>query len=65
MRDPEKPQDEPRRARPNDDGAAPPRPPGEFLTDDLAYATARFLQDVKERIHRAAESDGRRGDARR
>jgi hypothetical protein len=62
---PKKPRDGRERARPDDNGAPRPRPPGEFLTEDLASATARFLEDVKERIHRAAESDGRRGDARR
>ena len=38
---------------------SPARPPGEFLTDDLASATARFLDDVKRRIRRAAEAERR------
>jgi hypothetical protein len=60
MSGPENPRDEPARARPDDDReVSPPRPPGEFLTDDLASATARFLEEVKERIHRAAERDPR------
>jgi hypothetical protein len=50
----------------NDAGkASPRRPPGEFLTDDLASATARFLEEVKERIHRAAEGDQRTRAPRR
>jgi hypothetical protein len=60
MRGSREPRDEPAQARPDDHGeASPPRPPGEFLTDDLASATARFLEDVKRRIHRAAEADRR------
>ena len=60
MSGPEHARDEPPWARREDDSdAPPPRPPGEFLTEDLASATARFLEEVKERIHRAAERDGR------
>jgi hypothetical protein len=66
MSGPENPGDEPARARPDDNGAPPPpRPPGEFLTEDLASATARFLEQVKERIHRAAEGDQRTRAPRR
>jgi hypothetical protein len=56
MKDREKPRENPIRARPELDGAGRPRPPGDFLTEDLASATARFLEEVKERIHRTAEN---------
>jgi hypothetical protein len=59
MSGPENPGNEPARARPDDNGPPPPRPPGEFLTEDLASATARFLEEVKERIHRIAERERR------
>jgi hypothetical protein len=57
MSTPKKPREEPAHGRRDDDATPPPRPPGEFLTEDLASATARFLEQVKERIHRAAERD--------
>jgi hypothetical protein len=60
MSGPREPRDESAEARPdNHSKVSPPRPPGEFLTDDLASATARFLEDVKQRIHRTAEGDRR------
>jgi hypothetical protein len=59
MSDRKIPRDESGHARRDGDGAAPPRPPGDFLTEDLASATARFLEEVKERIHRTAEHERR------
>jgi len=35
------------------------------LTEDLASATARFLEEVKERIHRTAEDERRPRGPRR
>jgi hypothetical protein len=65
MNDRQIPRDEPTRARRDGDGAALPRPPGDFLTEDLASATARFLEEVKERIHRTAEDERRPRGPRR
>jgi hypothetical protein len=59
MSGPEDPQEPRVRARADGREPPPPRPPGEFLTDDLASATARFLEEVKERIHRVAADDRR------
>jgi hypothetical protein len=58
MSGPGKPHDDRAQPRPDNNGKSPPpRPPGDFLTDDLASDTARFLEAVKQRIHRAAEAD--------
>ena len=60
MSGPEHARDEPPWARRQNEPDSPlPRPPGEFLTEDLASATARFLEEVKERIHRTAEHERR------
>jgi len=60
MSGPERPREHRGRERADDEGEpSAPRPPGEFLTDDLASATARFLDDVKRRIRREAEAERR------
>jgi hypothetical protein len=38
----------------------PPAPPGEFVSSELADATARFLEDLRRRTGR--EGNGARGE---